>query len=264
MYSLVVAFEDEIFEDIQTPEDFFFPRHPCTQVHKLRIKQSACTQLVFCKEVFDSKKWVTSETLAMPAHFVSVFYRKLSLFWFHCLDHVLLFSSLLSHQHGRNVDRRGTHHDNGSKAWHGSKAYQSRLLAIDLGAILAEWHEIDEEKRLMMKSISGMSKDRDPNTPISLNAFEMNELYSDEGLVELRENKAKLLRRLTVEITELKCLNPEDPVTAAQEAIIRAEEVIRATRAETRDIEREHAAVVSRETYTLIAATRLEYFNTAS
>lgn len=61
-----------------------------------------------------------------------------------------------------------------------------------------------------------------------------------------------------MEITRLKCLEPEDPGTVAQEAVIRA------TRAEVRDIEREHAAVVSRETYALVAAKRLEYFKQAS
>lgn len=39
-----------------------------------------------------------------------------------------------------------------------------------------------------------MTKDRDADAPISLNALEMNELFSDEGLVELRENKAKVCR----------------------------------------------------------------------
>lgn len=80
MYSLVAAFEDEIFEDLQTPEEIFFPDHPCTKAHQLRIKESSRTQPVFRKEVFDGKKWITSETLAMPAHFASAFYRKLSLF----------------------------------------------------------------------------------------------------------------------------------------------------------------------------------------
>ncbi|KAJ7610144.1 hypothetical protein FB45DRAFT_875953 [Roridomyces roridus] len=66
MYSLVSALKDDIFVGIKTADEIFFPEEPCTIAHKLTIKESAKTMLVFRKTVFEEGRYTTSDTFAMP------------------------------------------------------------------------------------------------------------------------------------------------------------------------------------------------------
>jgi hypothetical protein len=82
LYAFAGAFIDSIFQDITTPEEVFFPKHPCTVAHQLRIKESARKLPVFRKEVYNKEKrqWVTSDTLAMPYYMAANYFRKISMF----------------------------------------------------------------------------------------------------------------------------------------------------------------------------------------
>ncbi|KAJ7938250.1 hypothetical protein B0H13DRAFT_1851696 [Mycena leptocephala] len=51
-------------------------------------------------------------------------------------------------------------------------------------------------------ALFGMSKDRDSNAPISLDATELNELHSDEQLVASQQEKAKLQQRVQAKLTK--------------------------------------------------------------
>ncbi|KAJ7470366.1 hypothetical protein FB451DRAFT_1399974 [Mycena latifolia] len=134
--------------------------------------------------------------------------------------------------------------------------YSSLITALSserLGAIVESGCCKGSNKALTfsLKAITGMSKNRDPNAPISLDAAERNELLADPELVELREAKAKLVKRVQDETTKLLCLETDDEKTAQQDVILR-----NSSRAEIRDVQRQHASIVSRETYALVAAKR--------
>ncbi|KAJ7321977.1 hypothetical protein DFH08DRAFT_1030706 [Mycena albidolilacea] len=263
MYLLVNAFKDAIFVDVETPEQVFFPKNPCHTAHKLRIKESAKSQAVTRKEVYQDGCWTTSDTLAMPYFMITAFLRKISLFlrfviWFtfYCFRrflHVVSYISIVSILITIYVQ----------------ESYQSRLAAIDLGAILSERHEANEENTNMMKAVCGMSKGRDPNAPISLDAAEVNELLDDPELVEFRRAKGKLRAQVNAEITKRASIDKDDDVAVAAQ-----NEVINALRMNIRTIDREHRAIknylktvgalVTRETYALVALKRKKYFDEAS
>ncbi|KAJ7441082.1 hypothetical protein FB451DRAFT_1377387 [Mycena latifolia] len=262
MYSFVKAFDDDIFEDVDTIEEVFFPKHPCTCAHKLRLKPSVLKQPVFRKEVYDHEggKWVTSDTLAMPYNMLAGFLRKISLF----LGFVLWFTFYCFRRCSANNMNAALPEDErvqmmgqtpGSDQFF--KSYKSRLAVIDLGAILAGRLEENEENVQLMKAACGMSKNRDPNAPISLDAEEMNELLADEELVQFREEKAKLFAQLKREITELVRLITDEDKDAQRQ-------VIRGIRTQIRDIDRKHGAIVTRETYALVKVKRAKYFEEAS
>lgn len=52
---LTLAFRDNVFQDISTPEELFFPAHPCTRAHVLRIRPDKKDLLVFRREEVDDE-----------------------------------------------------------------------------------------------------------------------------------------------------------------------------------------------------------------
>ncbi|KAJ7176267.1 hypothetical protein C8R43DRAFT_1197899 [Mycena crocata] len=265
MYFMVNCFKDQVFEDVETPEEVFFPQHPCTRAHKLRIKKSALRLSVCRKEVYDGDKWVTSETLAMPYFMVANFLRKISLFlgfvvWitFYCFRRCSANNMNAALPEDERRRMMGQNPDS-NQFFASTESYQSRLASIDLGAILAGRHEANEDNTNMMDQIRGMSKSRDANAPISLDVAELNELHADPELVEFRVKKVNLRAELKEEITKRLSIDKDDDVAMALQNA-----VINDLRTAIRTIDRKHTAIITRETYALVAAKRKAYFDEAS
>ncbi|KAJ7108591.1 hypothetical protein C8R44DRAFT_884651 [Mycena epipterygia] len=255
MYSLVCAMEDQVFEDVKAIEEIFYPEHPCLKAHKLRIKESAKNQPVFRREVFDGTQWVTSDTLSLPYNIAATYLHNISIF----LGFIMWFIFYCFRRCSANNLQAALPEDERRSLTCFQQSYQARLGVIDLGAILAGRLDSNEDNTRMMKAISGMSKDRDPNAPISLNALEMNDLYADPELVEFRREKAKVFERIKVETTKLISL-PE----GEQDAQDAQRQIILQLRTDIRNIDRKHGAIVSRENYALVALKRKKYFDEAS
>ncbi|KAF8210993.1 hypothetical protein K438DRAFT_2011414 [Mycena galopus ATCC 62051] len=258
MYAFALAFEDDIFEHIKTIDEVFCPEFPPTKAHRLIIKPSCLDLPVIRKEVYDGKRWINSPNLAMPYHTAAGYLRKISLslgfpepatfYVFRRLAAKGMQAALTESERKRMMG-----HNPGSDQF--QAAYEARLAPIDLGSILTERLESSEENVLVMKALTGMSKDRDPNAPISLDAREENELLADEELVGLRVEKAKLRLRIE-EARRLPDPTPEEE-TAAQDLIVQLVGQIR-------DLDRRHQGIVSRETRALILLKRKKYFADAS
>jgi hypothetical protein len=117
-----------------------------------------------------------------------------------------------------------------------------------------------------------MSKDRDPNVPISLTVQERSELADDE-LVEMRANKQRvfnlflslfhaptllqLLARIASETTKLLTL-------ISDEDFVAQDRVLSDLRAEVRKVNHAHNVIVVRETHAQVAHNRKKYFEEAS
>ncbi|KAJ7624641.1 hypothetical protein FB45DRAFT_85510 [Roridomyces roridus] len=195
MYSLVSALKDDIFVGIKTADEIFFPEEPCTIAHKLTIKESAKTMLVFRKTVFEEGRYTTSDTLAMPYGMATRNLREVGLrLGFEDMLTWYCFRRCSANNLNASVSQSDRELLMGHTEESGifSKAYQSRMSTVDLSAVLAGRHEENEVNTDIMKTIRGMSKTRDENAPISLNAAERMELFMDEELVEFRAEKAKL------------------------------------------------------------------------
>ncbi|KAJ7348886.1 hypothetical protein DFH08DRAFT_959088 [Mycena albidolilacea] len=187
MYALAAVLDDEIFQDVTTLEEIFYPAHPPTRAHKLLAEGFV--------------NWFTFYAL-----------RRCST---------------------NNMDAELSESDR--KQLMGHIQNSDQFLAIDLGAVLAGRLEVDEEHTQIMKSVAGMSKDRDPTAPISLTAAEHNELQLDPELVELREEKSKLNELVKAATTKLKTLEEE---TAIAEQKI----TIAALCVEIHKVDRKHGA----------------------
>ncbi|KAJ7850429.1 hypothetical protein B0H13DRAFT_1729339 [Mycena leptocephala] len=270
MYAFVGAFKDEIFEDVETIEEVFFPTEPCTVAHKLRIKKSALKQPVFRKEVHDGNGWVTSETIAMPYFMAAAYLRALSLFLGFVRKSLSFGFSLwvtfyaFRRCSANNMNARLP--DDERKRMMGQnpnshvffESYQARLAPIDLGAILAERLDSSDDNVRLMKAVCGMSKGRDPNAPTSLDLKDMNELLAEPDLVELREQRQKILARIKEEKTTLKTLDEASEEIAAQEAVIRA------LVTDARALAHDHNVIVCREKYARLREKRQAFIDEAS
>lgn len=65
MAYLALAFKDGVFEDITTPEELFFPAHPCTRSHSLRLRADMKDLVVFRREILDDGLALISPTKVM-------------------------------------------------------------------------------------------------------------------------------------------------------------------------------------------------------
>ncbi|KAF7335411.1 hypothetical protein MVEN_02193900 [Mycena venus] len=259
MYVLVLAFKDQIFRDVSTPEEIFFPKNPCTVAHRLTIKETVLQQPTIRREVHKNQKWTTSETLAMPYYMAAEYLRKISLFlgfivWFTFYCFRRCSANNMNAALPEDERRRMMGQNPNSNQFF--ESYQARLAVIDLGSILAERTETSAENTAAMKTIYGMSKGRDPNAPISLDISEINDLLADPELVEFREEKQKLVDRIKTE--EVKLCELEDDAANAQASLIQD------LRAQVRILETKHNVIVSRETRMQVAAKRKAYFEDTS
>ncbi|KAF8192734.1 hypothetical protein K438DRAFT_855713 [Mycena galopus ATCC 62051] len=253
MYALAGALEDEIFEDVTTIEEIFCPAAVPTKAHCLRIKPSCVNLPVIRKEVFDNGRWTNSSKIAMPYHMAASYLRKTSLslgfvesatfYDFRRMAAMHLDAAL-----GDNERRRLMGQNPGSDEFY--KSYQSRLLQVDLGAIMADRLDANPDNAYAMKEVAGMSKGRDPAAPISLNSQERNELLADEELVDMRVEKAKLRERIQ-EIRWLPALTDAEQEVGKQQIALLVTQI--------RNLDRKHGAIVSRETRALIREKRRKY-----
>ncbi|KAK6977100.1 hypothetical protein R3P38DRAFT_3476744 [Favolaschia claudopus] len=138
----------------------FFITHPCTTALKLAMKESVLKQPVCRRQVYANGKWTTSldQALAYSAaeHIpkqISLFLGFIMWFTFYC------FQRCSAHNMNAALpeDERRTMMCQDLNSHQFLESYQSRLAAIDLGAILADQHETSRENMHTMKVFSRFS-----------------------------------------------------------------------------------------------------------
>ncbi|KAK7020388.1 hypothetical protein R3P38DRAFT_3272261 [Favolaschia claudopus] len=263
MYALILALKDQIFQDVTTIEEIFFPTHPCTTAHKLAIKESALKQPVCRRQVYGNGKWTTSLDQALAYSAAAHILKQISLFlgfimWFTFYCFRRCSANNMNAALPEDERRRMMGQDPNSNQFF--ESYQSRLAAIDLGAILADRHETSPENMHAMKTVMGMSKGRDPNAPISLSVAEINELNADPELVQFRIERKQIVARIKQEEFELmRLLSQED-----DEAFEAQQHLILDLRGQVRILDTKHNVIVSRETRAIVTDKRKRYFADAS
>ncbi|KAJ7264197.1 hypothetical protein C8J57DRAFT_1512273 [Mycena rebaudengoi] len=242
MYALHLAFRDQIFQDLHSVEETFFPTVAPTRAHKLRIKASAMKLPVFRCEVYENGKWIVSEPKSLPYHMAATYLRTVSLslgfiiyFTYYCFRRCSA-NNMSARLSGEERTRMLGQMPNSNQFF---ESYQSRLAAIDLGAILAGHLDENQDNQSMMKAVCGMSKDRDPNVPISLTVQKRSELADDE----------LLLAKIASETTKLLTL-------ISDEDFVAQDRVLSDLRAEVRKVNHAHNVIVVRETHAQVAHNR--------
>ncbi|KAF7291158.1 hypothetical protein MIND_01259000 [Mycena indigotica] len=263
LYALVLAFNDDIFQDVKTIEEIFHPKYPTTGSHMLRIKADKQNLPVIRKETMVNGMWSVANELAMPYSMIANRMRMLSLkagfrHWitFYCFRRGT--ANRLAGEIPADERKLLMGHSSNSNQFYTS--YMSRRSTIDLGAILAQnTNGPDPEHQTVIKALGGMSHDLDPNAPLTLNAAEVAEMLAEPELVELREKRKEVSERIAMEKAKLEEIPEDDDETHQAQC-----DVIETLEEEELSYFQSHKAKISTEERFRFEEKRKKYFDEAS
>ncbi|KAJ7058504.1 hypothetical protein C8F01DRAFT_292364 [Mycena amicta] len=263
MYAVVLAIQDGIFENVSTVEEIFNPSEAPDAPHCLSIKPEKRSLPVIRRDKIIDGKWSVKHEFAMPYAIVADRLRQLSLaagfsHWmtFYCIRRGT--ANKLDSQVTAAERRMLMGHKSNSEQFYAN--YMARLGTTDLGAILAERTDApDVNNSKIMKLLTGMARDRDPNAPLALSAAELAAINAEPDLVDLRSERQQVLDKFEDERIKLAGIGDDD-----DEAHKKQCDLVDSLSQEAKTLQRRHLAIVVSETRCRLREKRKKYFEGAS
>ncbi|EIM80084.1 uncharacterized protein STEHIDRAFT_135406 [Stereum hirsutum FP-91666 SS1] len=252
---LYLAFDDNIFEDLQTPEELLTPRLLPTAIHELRIRPSKNELLILRRQNLTPDGPVIDPQLAMP---YSALYRQL---YASSIDagfpfHFTMYAARrgagqrITTTLSEDERKQAMGHTDSSETW--IKAYLGKINHADLQSVQVD-RAVDSDQTSLFGRASGLASRADPNAPKQLTIAQRQELENAPELVALRleNNQCTAKARLI----EQKLYNPT--FRGDRKASEKEKEALTA---QAHTCRRNHLRIFLRESRVRLLKTRKQYF----
>ncbi|KAK7019955.1 hypothetical protein R3P38DRAFT_1233044 [Favolaschia claudopus] len=256
---LYLAFRDNIFEHVASPDEILAPRFPPTAKYHLKIKDSVKGQSVFRgEELGEDGKWDTSETTALSATTHNVDLRKvcmamglllcINMYWWRRLA-------------ANNFENNMTEAQRDAMLNHAPQVstfaiyYQAKSLTNDVGGILFEGEE-DSDRVKMAQTANSI--ERHEGAPTRLNVDQLAELEAEPELVAMRAQIAKYKKEVLDAITSIKSV--DDSLPDSDELIASLHGVLRHKRAQHDQLRAKYQLIFNQEVRLRVKEARQQFF----